>query len=688
MYFRSLRKIVVVIILISGCLAGNGGTSSYASSGKNNSASAGGLDAMFVLDVSYSMNQTDKDRIADEVIRMFMDMSGGQKTRLGFVAYNDRITSSVPLTDITSSGARQQLRSKIDSLKRTGYTDLGLGLRRGAELLAKSRANGRQPFLILLSDGETDIGNNSGRRTFADSANDVDKVINMARKSGYPIYTVGLNNGGKVNSSELERISSETGGTSFITGSADDLPEIFNQIFASQIQSVLTSVAAVTANGSLQEITVEIPNSSMADANIIMLSEHPVTEAQLYYKSSNVSFIQSDKYSLMKIVKPVKGNFVLKFRGHAGDLVKINLLGNYNMRAEAAISGGQKVLKGQATVFEAALYGINDRSKVQDTDIYNRLKAELIVTPKEGKVERIPLTNTGSGFKGTYIFPKSNTYQYHIRVDGSDFYREGKTAVIEINNLPPVALNKSIDLSKDDGAVKLDLTSYFEDPNKDSLTYTVDTEQGDRSLAQADIKDGQLLLSSLHSGKSYLSVTATDDEGAKVTARIPVHITSMVEKMLRIGVLSVLLLIAVGLLYWFVLRPKPVFRGRLEGYFLSTASGTDIPVTHWPMTSFQQRRMNLAELLNMMEIREHVPEAGNIWFKAGKNETLIVRHDSRCTVVHGRTPVERGKQEVLEYNDRLYITFEDGLTEIEIRYKAIKPKTNIYVGQQRDSEVI
>lgn len=226
----------------------------------------------------------------------------------------------------------------------------------------------------------------------------------------------------------------------------------------------------------------------MADANIIMLSEHPVTEAQLYYKSSNVSFIQSDKYSLMKIVKPVKGNFVLKFRGHAGDLVKINLLGNYNMRAEAAISGGQKVLKGQATVFEAALYGINDRSKVQDTDIYNRLKAELIVTPKEGKVERIPLTNTGSGFKGTYIFPKSNTYQYHIRVDGSDFYREGKTAVIEINNLPPVALNKSIDLSKDDGAVKLDLTSYFEDPNKDSLTYTVDTEQGDRSLTKQTSK--------------------------------------------------------------------------------------------------------------------------------------------------------------------------------------------------------
>ncbi|WP_128102998.1 VWA domain-containing protein [Paenibacillus sp. DCT19] len=112
-----------------------------------------GLDAMFVLDVSYSMNETDKDRIAEEVIHMFMDMSSGPKTRLGFVAYNDKITSSVPLMDISSSGARNNLRSRVDGLKRSGYTDLGLGLRRGASLLEQSKTDQRKPFMILLSDG-------------------------------------------------------------------------------------------------------------------------------------------------------------------------------------------------------------------------------------------------------------------------------------------------------------------------------------------------------------------------------------------------------------------------------------------------------------------------------------------------------------------------------------------------------
>ena len=69
------------------------------------------------------MNETDKDRIAEEVIHMFMDMSSGPNTRLGFVAYNDKITSSEPLMDTSSSGARNNFLSRVRWLKRSGYTD-------------------------------------------------------------------------------------------------------------------------------------------------------------------------------------------------------------------------------------------------------------------------------------------------------------------------------------------------------------------------------------------------------------------------------------------------------------------------------------------------------------------------------------------------------------------------------------
>ncbi|CAI6065464.1 hypothetical protein PAECIP112173_01962 [Paenibacillus sp. JJ-100] len=644
-----------------------------------------GLDAMFVLDVSYSMNETDKDRIAEEVIHMFMDMSSGPKTRLGFVAYNDKITSSVPLMDISSSGARNNLRNRVDGLRRSGYTDLGLGLRRGASLLEQSQTDKRKPFMILLSDGETDL-RGSTNRTPADSAKDVDKVIEMAQQAGYPIYTVGLNRDGTVNPAELERIAQETGGSSFITGSADDLPEIFNRIFADQIQSVLVSVAAVTATGAMQEVTVDIPNSSMADANIIMLSDHAVSEAQLYYQSSNVSFIRSDKYALMKIIRPVKGEFKLKFKGRSGDLVKINLLGNYNVSAVAHMTT-EKPVKGKSIIFDASLYDQAVEPKpIQDLDVYKGLEAELIVTSSDGKTEHIPLTNTGSGFTGKYTFPKSDMYTWGLRIDGPDFYREFTPVEVDITNQAPVATGESIVLSKDDRNTDVDLNKYFKDANNDPLTYVLANSNSERKLGETVIDGNTLRWSSLHTGKSSIKVTATDTEGASITADISVEIHSLREKVLLYTALGLLLAGGSFALYWFVLKPKPVFRGRLEGYFLATANGEDIPVTHWPLTSLDRRKVSLRELFDRMDIGIIVPEAERIWLEAGKKETLLVRHDTNCTVVRGRTPIKRRHTEALEYNEKMYITFEDGVTEIEMRYKAIKPSTNIYVGQKREAQ--
>jgi len=641
-----------------------------------------GLDAMFVLDVSYSMNETDKDRIAEEVIHMFMDMSSGPKTRLGFVAYNDRITSSIPLTDISSSGARNALRGRIDGLKRSGYTDLGLGLRRGASLLAQSGDDQRKPFMILLSDGETDL-RGSTNRTISDSSKDVDNVIEMAQKAGYPIYTVGLNGDGTVDPAELERIASETGGSSYITGSADDLPEIFNRIFADQIQSVLVSVAAVTATGAMQEVTVDIPNSSMADANIIMLSDHAVSEAQLYYQSSNVSFIRSDKYALMKIIRPVKGQFKLKFKGRSGDLVKINLLGNYNLSAAAAMAT-EKPAKGTKITFEAALHDQTAESKpIEDLNVYKGLKAELVITPLKGNTERVPLKNTGKGFTGEYVFAQSGLYTWGVRIDGPDFYREITPVKVDITNQAPAATGKIMDLSKDDGDALVDLNAYFEDANKDPLTYQL-VEGDNGKFERASINGNILQLSSLRTGNSTIQITATDPEGASTTAEISLQVHSFREKLMLYSGLAIVVAGGLFALYWFVLKPKPAFRGRLEGYFLATASGEDIPVTHWPLTSIDRRKVNLGELFDRMDIGIKVPESGRIWLEAGKKETLLVRHDTNCTVVRGRTPIQRKQTAALEYNDKLYITFEDGVTEIEIRYKAIKPSTNIYVGQSRE----
>ncbi|WP_397386266.1 VWA domain-containing protein [Paenibacillus sp. VCA1] len=641
------------------------------------------FDAMFVLDTSYSMNHADPNRSAGEVIRLFMDISDASRTRVGFVAYNHQIVASKPLTAISVAAKKNEIKSSINGLRRSGYTDLGLGLLTGSKLLSSGQQDnqniGRKPFMILLSDGETDFGPFQQKRTKADSAKDVGSAIAQAKKSGFPIYTIGLNHDGTVNTDELKRIASETGGTFYITSSADDLPEIFNRIFAKEMRSVLMPVAGVTATGNLQEIQVDIPNSSMDEANMILLSEHPLKESQLFYNSENIRMFKSASYTLIKISQPQKGTAKLKFRGTPGDLIKINLLGSYALEAKAALTE-KEAIKGKPAGIEAFLVRSDNNQRLGDAEVYASLKTKLVVKELASKkVSEVEMKNEGTRFYAEYAFPKSGTYEWHVEMDGPSFYRHGPAQSQKIVNLAPEVHGKQqLQLTKEDGKTEVLLDDLFTDPNGDPLTYGIQDAKEDGSKIKAELSGGKLMLSPLHTGQSAVTLTATDPEGGQATAVLTIHVQSKYT-VLKWSLAGAALLLVLGTALYFWLRPKPALTGKLEGYFLATASGSEIPVKYWPLTSFAKRKVSLMELFQSLDVNEPLPEAEHIVFTAAKNGRLIVKHTTRCALVRNRTPLKANKKEILEYNDKLYITFEDGITEIEIRYKAIKPSTNIFI---------
>lgn len=654
-----------------------------------NAASSGtapieGYDAVFVLDTSYSMRDTDPEGIAAEVISMFMDLSDADRTRVGFVAYNHHVVASKPLTSIGVAAQKSQIQQEIRMLNRSGYTDLGLGLRKGSELLAAGASQGRQPFMILLSDGETDFGASSGSRSKGDSNNDVSSVIKSAQTKGYPVYTIGLNHDGTVNRQELERIASQTGGASFITSSAEDLPEILNRIFASQIRSKLVPVAAITTTGEMQELTVTLPDSSMEEANLVLLSEHPLLETQLYSNSENVRRYKSSRYAILKIEHPQAGKVKLKLRGIRGDLVKINLLGSYRLEAEATIGGTQttathgdkpmQLLKGQATPFQAQLL-LPDGQNLTDEAVYTSLQAHIIVTPvKGGTAKKVPMTYKSGAFHTEYAFPQTGDFTWQLSLDSPQWYRKGIVHKVHSTNAAPQALKDlTIHLVKEDGDSRRSLEDFIVDPNHDKLNYKLDSGASEDTI-NAEINGNDLLLSKLHTGDTKLKITATDPEGASSSATLTVSVQSRYTAIKWTVAISIVI---AALLYWF-LRPKPQFAGRIEGYFLATASGQEIPVKSWPLTSFPGHKVSLQELFRTLDVHEPLPEAERILFSAGKKGTLIVKHDTRCALQHGKIRLTRNKKAVMAYGDKLYITFEDGVTEIELRYKAIKPNTSVY----------
>jgi len=639
------------------------------------------FDAVFVLDTSYSMNHADPDKISSELFRMFMDLSDAGRTRIGYIAYNHQIVASRELTPMSVASNKTKLKQEIEALRRTGYTDLGLGLKAGGNLLniasAGDRDNGSKPFMVLLSDGGTDFGPNaSSGRTEKDSAKDIEAAIKKARQDGYPIYTIGLNHDGTVNPDELERIASETGGTSYITSSAADLPEIFNRIFAVEMRSVLMPIAAVTATGQLQEVQVDIPNSSMKEANLILLSEHPLKEAQLHYSSENIRMFKSGTYTLIKVKQPEKGKAQIKFRGTSGDLIKINLLGSYALEAEAKITD-DKPVKGKPVHFEASLI-TPAGEPVTDYEVYASMTAELAITNKSSnETVNVKMDYRDGRYYAEHIFPDSAAYEWNIRMNGPSFYREGGKQEQWIQNSAPIVSgSQDIHVVKEDGESSLKLEELFTDENGDPLTYQISEANSEK--VKAGLSDGILTITPLNTGESEITVTATDPEGAEAKAVLKVSVSSKYTVLIwsAAGALAAILLGA-GLYLW--LRPKPAFTGKLEGYFLATASGSEVPVKYWALTSFQSRKITLLDLFRSLDVNEPLPEAAQIVFTPAKGGKLKVKHMTRCSLVRNRTPILKNKQEILEYNDKLYITFEDGVTEIELRYKPIKPSTNIFI---------
>ncbi|MFD2875239.1 VWA domain-containing protein [Paenibacillus rhizoplanae] len=221
-----LQRILPVLLMIL-CITVSPYAASRASAA---SAAPSHIDAVLLIDVSNSMNKSDKNKIANEAMKMFIDMLSTQGDKVGIVAYTDKVQREKALLGIKSAGDKEDLKNFIDGLSRGPYTDLAVGMEEAVKVLENGSDPGHEPMIVMLADGNNDLNEASGRKQ-SDSDKELKAAVEAAKQKGYPIYTIGLNADGKLNKNILAGLSSETGGKAFTTNSADDLPQILSEIF-------------------------------------------------------------------------------------------------------------------------------------------------------------------------------------------------------------------------------------------------------------------------------------------------------------------------------------------------------------------------------------------------------------------------------------------------------------------------
>ncbi|NWQ39370.1 VWA domain-containing protein [Bacillus sp. EB106-08-02-XG196] len=407
------------------------------------------IEGVLVVDVSKSMLTSDPNKISNEAMKMFIDMSSLKGDKIGFIAYAGDVVAKKDLVKLQAEKDKTDLKAFIDSLGQYANTDISVGLKDAIKSLDASHEKDYRPMIVLLADGNNDVDEKQGK-TLQQASVGLNIAVAEAKAKGYPVYVIGLNADGTLNKDVLQNIATTTNGKFFETSSAGELPGILSEIFANHLKLKVVPVDELVGQGDFQDVTITIPNTNVLEANLSLVSSQPVeiklfdpTGTEQALPSDKISLTKSKSYSMVKMLRPVPGDWTLKVKGMPADKVDINFVFNYDIQLSL-------------TPLESKIYTAGDRIKVgaffedngqqvANADLYNTMKATLLITDLEsGQTEEIPLVADQQGYTGEFILGNSENYEIMVKAEGISFFRETPVQQFSVDKTPvPVEVKVS-----------------------------------------------------------------------------------------------------------------------------------------------------------------------------------------------------------------------------------------------------
>lgn len=168
-----------------------------------------GIDIVFVVDSSGSMRSNDGSGIRKDAVKNFVDKLG-KDDRAAVVDFDD---SARIYQSFTSD--HQDLYSAVDKVDSSGGTSLSAGMKVAINLFTENSytRTDAYKYIVFLTDGDGDY------RT---------AYTSEALKNNIVVYTVGLGSG--VRETVLKNIASGTGGKYYFASTANQLPDIYNDV--------------------------------------------------------------------------------------------------------------------------------------------------------------------------------------------------------------------------------------------------------------------------------------------------------------------------------------------------------------------------------------------------------------------------------------------------------------------------
>lgn len=536
------------------------------------------LDVVFVVDYSGSMRYSDPQAVANEACTLFTNMCDPDRARVGAVLFTTGIEYTLPLTELTEAEDREYVLWWLSTMEYTvsGDTDISLGLTAAMNLLAESGSfNGdRNPMIIFLSDGKTDRISAERQAIYDD---ELSNTLNELAANDVEVYTIGLTNSDQIDEEVLQRMADETNGRYYPTKTADNLDAILSEILALQIRSKILPIGEFDSDGSPITVEIPIPNDSIYQANIIIMSSKGVSDLHLVTPSGTEVVIPSDRvlridsrvYTLLKLISPQMGEWQLTLTGANEDHITINLLNSYDMSLSLEASK-ENIIHGDTVDLQAFLS--DPDGVIEDDSVFDNASGQITITNEQtNESSTLDLRASGNRMVASYTFGTTGKYLVNASVTGGSFQ---KSAQIEltVNPMPLESLTpnneKNVTVFSPFLGIKLlshknfNLNNLFSWDQTTNITATPVSGGWEESCDfQYDTENNRVKLTALRGGSTNISFKINDEYGQ--SAAFDVHMTAIPG---WIPVLVVLILVAVAYLaiHIQIQKKKPVIRGKLR----------------------------------------------------------------------------------------------------------------------------
>ena len=539
------------------------------------------FDVIFAIDGSGSMKKSDALKLRLTAGRLFTEMTYSNTSRAGFVQFTNIIMDSQGLTDLSTEDSKASFRDRLsglqDSVKGSWDTDISLGLTQALNLLKEGDSfNGdRNPMIILLSDGNTDLPN--GPRTVEESNAELTGTLSEAASLGVPIYSIGLNYDGKLDVDYMQNIANQTGGAFYNITTATDFNKYMTDIFGNVADGDLTGLNPAYIDGRFVTDFV-IDNGSVLMANIVILTDKGVSDPQLIDPTGAVVPLDADHgvivstdtsdenkvstYTILKIMYPVQGAWKVSVKGEADDAVQVNLLTTYDISFK--LLNSRDPIAGN----DINIYGklVRGDENITDSNLLSGAMAICTIMDNKGNIvgENLPMTYNEE--KHVFIcktnLEKSGNYYVTAHLEGKDgsFSKEAAQYQLSIGRAK-LTVSGRPDVSMWCNPIKtkasVDISQHVKSESLAELNCSIEDNGNNIVTADYNKDTGMLNITPLRTGTGDLKLIFSDAYGqsAELTVFVTVK-SSWIWFIVAFAILAVIVALIAGIMK----ATKPVLK--------------------------------------------------------------------------------------------------------------------------------